>query len=166
MYTILCLFPVYMFWWSVPAHMTQFIASAHNLVFLLLFFKDFIYLFMRDTERGRDTGIGRSRLPTRRLMWDSIPGPRYHDLSQRQTLNCWATWASLIISFYGYNEIYWSTWRTFRFFHFFVLHKSTSINVLYICLCTQHSLRWEQSFSSPQNFPQRYLLWLIPPGKE
>ena len=26
-------------------------------------FKDFIYLFMRDTERGRDTGRGRTRLP-------------------------------------------------------------------------------------------------------
>ena len=35
----------------------------------LFFFKDFIYLLMRDTERGRDTGRGRSRLhagsPTR-----------------------------------------------------------------------------------------------------
>ena len=28
----------------------------------LFFFKDFIYLFMRDTERGRDTSRGRSRL--------------------------------------------------------------------------------------------------------
>ena len=28
----------------------------------LFFFKDFIYLFMRDTERGRDTDRGRSRL--------------------------------------------------------------------------------------------------------
>ena len=29
----------------------------------LFFFKDFIYLFMRDKERGRDIGAGRSRLP-------------------------------------------------------------------------------------------------------
>ena len=27
------------------------------------FFKDFIYLFMKDTERGRDIGRGRSREP-------------------------------------------------------------------------------------------------------
>ena len=29
---------------------------------------------MRDTERGRDTGRGRSRLPVGILMQDSIPG--------------------------------------------------------------------------------------------
>ena len=52
--------------------------------------KDFIYLFMRDTqrerererERGRDLGRGRSRLPVGSPMWDSILGPRDHDLSQ------------------------------------------------------------------------------------
>ena len=43
------------------------------------FFKDFIYLFMRDRERegererSRDTGRGRSRLHAGSLMWDSIP---------------------------------------------------------------------------------------------
>ena len=42
---------------------------------------------MRDRERDRDTGRGRSRLPAGRLMWDSIPGPQDHDLSQRQTFN-------------------------------------------------------------------------------
>ena len=40
---------------------------------------------MRDTERGRDTGRGRSRLPAGRPMWDSIPGPWDHDLSRRHT---------------------------------------------------------------------------------
>ena len=44
---------------------------------------------MRDTERKRckDIGRGRSRLHTRSPMWDSIPGPQHHDLSQRQMLN-------------------------------------------------------------------------------
>ena len=41
---------------------------------------------MRDTERGRDTGRGKSSLPTVSLMWDLIPGPWDHDLSQMQTL--------------------------------------------------------------------------------
>ena len=59
-----------------------------------LFFKDFIYLFMRDTERGRDTGTERNRLPEGSLMQDSILGPQDHDLSQRLTLNRWATQAS------------------------------------------------------------------------
>ena len=31
---------------------------------------------MRDTERDRDTGRGRSRLPVESPMWDSIPGPQ------------------------------------------------------------------------------------------
>ena len=30
---------------------------------------------MRDTERGREIGRGRSRLPAGSTMWDSIPGP-------------------------------------------------------------------------------------------
>ena len=46
-----------------------------------IFFKDFIYLFMRDTERGRDIGRGRSRLLTGILMWDSIPGSQDHALN-------------------------------------------------------------------------------------
>ena len=62
------------------------------------FFKILFYLFMRDTERCRDTGRGRRRLPVGSLMWDSIPGPRDHDLSQRQTLNHWTTQASLVLS--------------------------------------------------------------------
>ena len=43
---------------------------------IFYFFKDFIYLFMRDIhrERGRDTGRGRSRLHAWSPMWDSIPG--------------------------------------------------------------------------------------------
>ena len=51
------------------------------------FFKDFIYLFMRNRERGRDIGRRRSRIPVGSPMWDSIPRPQDHDLSQRQTLN-------------------------------------------------------------------------------
>ena len=41
-----------------------------------LFFKDFIYSFM--TERGRDTGRGRSRLHAGSPTWDSIPGLQDH----------------------------------------------------------------------------------------
>ena len=42
------------------------------------FFLKFIYLFMRERERererSRDIGRGISRLTSRSLMWDSIPG--------------------------------------------------------------------------------------------
>ena len=58
---------------------------------VFVFSKDF-YLFIneRHTERGRDIGKGRSRLPVRNLMWDSILGPQDHDLSRRKTLSHWA----------------------------------------------------------------------------
>ena len=42
---------------------------------------------MKDTERGRDTGRGRSRLHTGSPMWDSIPGLQDQALGQMQALN-------------------------------------------------------------------------------
>lgn len=50
-----------------------------------ILFLDFIYLFMRDSERerekGRDTGRGRSsRLHAGNLTWDTIPGLQDHAL--------------------------------------------------------------------------------------
>ena len=51
------------------------------------FFKDFIYIFMRDTERGRDIDRGRSGLHAGSLMWDLIPGLQDHALGGRQVLN-------------------------------------------------------------------------------
>ena len=53
-----------------------------------------LFIHERHTERGRDTGRGRSRPHAGSLMWDSIPGPHDHALSQRQVLNRWATQAS------------------------------------------------------------------------
>ena len=60
---------------------------------VLFFLKKNIYVCIheRHTERGRDTGRGRSRLLVGSTTWDSIPGPWDHDLSRRQTLNHWAT---------------------------------------------------------------------------
>ena len=40
------------------------------------FLKDFIYLFMRDSKRGKDTGRERSRVHAGSLMWDLILGPQ------------------------------------------------------------------------------------------
>ena len=42
---------------------------------------------MRDRETDRDIGRGRSRLPARSPLQDSIPGRGDHTLNQRQTLN-------------------------------------------------------------------------------
>ena len=56
--------------------------------FAFIFFKkDFIYLFMIERERGRDTERGRSRLHAGSPTQDSIPGPQGHDLGPRQMLH-------------------------------------------------------------------------------
>ena len=60
------------------------VVSAHPEVLYISFKKDFIYLFVRDAERGRDTGRGRSRLHAGSPTWDLIPGLQDHALSQRQ----------------------------------------------------------------------------------
>ena len=56
-----------------------------NLFYLKYFFLKIIH--EKHTERGRDRGKGRSRLPAGSPMWDSIPRSWDHDLSQRQMLN-------------------------------------------------------------------------------
>ena len=38
----------------------------------------------REGERGRDIGRGKSSLLAGSPMWESIPGPQDHSLSQRQ----------------------------------------------------------------------------------
>ena len=55
-------------------------------VFWLLFLK-ILFIHESHRETGRDTGSGRGRLHPGSPMQDSIPGPRGHDLSQRQMLN-------------------------------------------------------------------------------
>ena len=59
-----------------------------DLFYFIYFFKK-IYLFIheRHTERGRNTGRGRSRLHAGSPMWDSIPGFQDHTLSGKQMLN-------------------------------------------------------------------------------
>ena len=55
---------------------------------LIYIFKDVIYLFDREsTSRGSGRQREREKQAPRwagSLMWDSIPGPRDHDLSQRR----------------------------------------------------------------------------------
>ena len=50
--------------------------KIHCLMNILFLKTYFIYFFMRHRERGRDTDRGRSRLPTRSSMPDSIPDTR------------------------------------------------------------------------------------------
>ena len=69
-------------------------------LFSFFIFKDFIYLFMRDTGRGRDTDRGRSRCLTRSPMRDSIPESRpepkadVQPLSHARVPGCWISFLS------------------------------------------------------------------------
>ena len=66
---------------------------------------------MRDTERGRDTSRGRSRLHAGIQTWDLILGLWGHGLSRKQTLNHWATPLSLDIGiFYTESWFYRFSW--------------------------------------------------------
>ena len=56
-------------------------------------------LSIHERKRQRHRQREKSRLPARSLMWDSIPGPRDHDLSQRQTLNHGVTQVALCVCF-------------------------------------------------------------------
>ena len=47
----------------------------------------YLFIHERHSERGRDTGRGRTRLPLGSPMWDSILRPWNHALGKRQTLN-------------------------------------------------------------------------------
>ena len=58
------------------------------------FFLKILFIYERHRESGRHIDRGRSKLPEGSPMWDLIPGPSDHDLSQRQTLNHWAPQAS------------------------------------------------------------------------
>ena len=73
----------------IPALVLSFTPSLSNKIFIFVKKKKkkFIYLLMRDTEKGRDTGRGRSRLPAVRLTRNWIPGPWNQALNQRQMLN-------------------------------------------------------------------------------
>ena len=54
---------------------------------------------MRDTQRERERQKHRQREKSHRQTWDSIPGFQDHALGWRQTLNRWATQASLLVHF-------------------------------------------------------------------
>ena len=50
---------------------------------------------MRDTERGRNIGRGRSRLSAGSLLWDLIPGSHPELKADRCSTLCWAPWLLL-----------------------------------------------------------------------
>ena len=86
----------------------------------------FVLLFLRFYISIHERHRGKSRLPLGSPMWDSISGPRDHTLSQRQLLNHWDTYASLMFLF--------SKWRiTFSknaSFCIIILHKNVHRNNL------------------------------------
>ena len=71
------------------------------------FFKDFIYLFIRDIERQRHRQREKQAPHgARSLMQDSIPGPRGRTLSWRRTFHSWAPWVPLHKTFPFFVYIY------------------------------------------------------------
>ena len=66
---------------SLSYHTLKIFCITLTIILNYLFFKDFIYLFIRDTEREAETQAGgRSRLHAGSPMWDSILGLQDHAL--------------------------------------------------------------------------------------
>ena len=61
--------------------------DIRSLLIFSFFLRFYLFIHETHTERGRNTGRGRSQLHAENPMRDSIPGPRGHDLSPRQLLN-------------------------------------------------------------------------------
>ena len=56
-----------------PGALSEYIYTLEEvrvLIYIVLFLFLRFYLFMRNTQRGRDTDKGKSRLPVGSLMWD------------------------------------------------------------------------------------------------
>ena len=75
---------------------------------ILLWFKDTIYLFMRDSQREAETWEREKQVPCEEPDVGLHPRPRDHFLSQRQTLNHWATQVSLFIIILKLSEAWCS----------------------------------------------------------
>ena len=78
-------------WWRTPALGAA--GSRPTTYITCGGFEDVMYLFLRDPERGGDSGRGRSRLPAGSPVRDSIPGPQGHALSRRQGGKLRQSWA-------------------------------------------------------------------------
>ena len=75
------------------------LVSRQQFSFSFFFFKDFIYLFMKDThrEKGTETGRGRNRIHAGSLTWDLIPGLQDHTLGCRKHQSAEPPWAAQIL---------------------------------------------------------------------
>ena len=87
----------------------------------------FFKILFTYSERGRDIGRGRIRIPVRNLMQDSIPGPRDHTLSWRQILNHWATQLPLAC-FLIWTLVVGRVFHLWKFMELF-----TCVHFSYIC---------------------------------
>ena len=106
----------------------KYITCQYHVFQGFFFFKDlfvfktlFIYSWEKPRKRHKDIGRGRSRLPAGSPMGNSIPGPRDHDLGQRQMLNHWATQVPLVILISNLKNLYL---MLFKFWISFITNKA------------------------------------------
>ena len=119
------------------------------------FLKKILFILERHTERGRDIGRGKSKLPEGSPLWDSIPGPQDQDPSWRQTLNCWATQSPEIHHFKLYGSVVLTIFRLVQPSP--LSHSKTFSSPL---KGTPYTVSSHSSFLSPPTQPATHLsLW-------
>lgn len=74
------LYPLFLQWWKLICTL------LYNFLLIVFFFFLRRYLFIW-VRAGAEEGAEGEGETEQRLMWDSIPGPWEHDLSQREMLN-------------------------------------------------------------------------------
>ena len=141
-------------WSSNPGRLCVICASSTSVIELLnqraiIFFKDFIR--ERHTQREAETeaeGEEGSR--------DSIPGPRDHTLSPRQTLNHWATQASQRAIIFKEDSKEHPKSSSSVYLHWSLARTTLS---LFLCLCFFRSLLLPP-FPSPLPPTEAFTLYL------
>ena len=135
---------------------------------------------MRDTERGRDIGRGRSRLPEGSLKQVLIPGLPGSLLNQRQMLSHWLSHPGIPA-----NSFFKSTWHNFPFQINGEVsastHENPEIPLNYFLQVTDTDTKfsfcyvWDISFSvknyhqfrlKPRECQSRYIMKIIRPKLE
>ena len=126
------------------------------------FFLKILFIHERDRKRGRDIGRGRSRLLAGSPMQNLFLEPQDHTLSQRQTLNHWATQACLSVLLYDFPYQPLFLWTLIKYLCFFLLFLT---GLLFVISCVYIYLPGQWN-CNPMDRDQNVFITKPSPGRQ